>query len=225
VGLRPTAVVRLERALAHEVLLRHDIDGATRRWTGTRGAGTTAESRTPAPPEAVPADGTRRRRPQTPTSITETPPPPVTGRIADCSWSPCDAPDGVRTRRGGPDAMVATTRPDHLPERCRAVDRAVSVAVAPRRTTGSRRRADPGGRPAAESRNTPPDLGLDQRIYGREQEREAVRRDRSSTVHTLWTPMWNQSVRGSTTGHPPQCARRAGHPVSGPTGSDRDRMQ
>src|SRR5688572_20178058 len=78
VGLGPTAVVRLERALAHEVLLRHDIDGATRRWTGTRGAGTTAESRTPAPPEAVPADGTRRRRPQTPTSITETTPPPVT---------------------------------------------------------------------------------------------------------------------------------------------------
>src|ERR687889_2553112 len=28
VGLGPAAVVRLERALAHEVLLRHDIDGA-----------------------------------------------------------------------------------------------------------------------------------------------------------------------------------------------------
>src|SRR5688500_3778582 len=37
VGLRPTAVVRLERALAHEVLLRHDIDGA--HPVGGRGRG------------------------------------------------------------------------------------------------------------------------------------------------------------------------------------------
>src|ERR1700710_3192452 len=43
VGLRPSAVVRLERALAHEVLLRHDIGGRApaggrvhtgRRWSG-----------------------------------------------------------------------------------------------------------------------------------------------------------------------------------------------
>src|SRR5688500_10432615 len=53
VGLGPTAGVRLERTLAHEVLLRHDIDGA--HPVGGRGrgvTGTTAESRTPAPPEA-----------------------------------------------------------------------------------------------------------------------------------------------------------------------------
>src|SRR5690348_11333405 len=38
VGLRPSAVVRLERALAHEVLLRHDIgDSRVRRWAGARG--------------------------------------------------------------------------------------------------------------------------------------------------------------------------------------------
>src|ERR1700712_594297 len=39
VGLRPAAVVRLERALAHEVLLRHDIGGGTSRRGGGRGGG------------------------------------------------------------------------------------------------------------------------------------------------------------------------------------------
>src|SRR3954464_11306174 len=37
VGLGPAAVVRLERALAHEVLLRYDIGG--RSSTGGRGCG------------------------------------------------------------------------------------------------------------------------------------------------------------------------------------------
>src|SRR3712207_2983886 len=36
VGLGPAAVVRLERALAHEVLLRHDIDGVRHREASAR---------------------------------------------------------------------------------------------------------------------------------------------------------------------------------------------
>src|ERR671916_3245433 len=38
VGLRPSAVVRLERALAHEVLPLHDIGGAHPPVGGARGA-------------------------------------------------------------------------------------------------------------------------------------------------------------------------------------------
>src|SRR6185437_492747 len=37
VGLGPAAVVRLERALAHEVLLRRQRRSRTRRWADTRG--------------------------------------------------------------------------------------------------------------------------------------------------------------------------------------------
>src|SRR3712207_4515711 len=59
VGLRPAAVVRLERALAHEVLLLHDVDGACRRRAGTR-EGTGRRS-------GLSAAGARST--QTPTSI------------------------------------------------------------------------------------------------------------------------------------------------------------
>jgi hypothetical protein len=139
VGLRPTAVVRLERALAHEVLPLHDIDGVHPSVDGcTRGAGTTAAGRAPAPPEAGSADSTL--------------PAPSTdsdqhnrGTVAsggrpdpDRSWSP-RTPARARRHAGALLSGVWTTRRDAPLERCPAVDRAVSVAVAPRRTSGSRR--------------------------------------------------------------------------------------
>src|SRR5688500_7733289 len=59
VGLRPTAVVRLERALAHEVLPLHDIDGAHPSADGrTRGAGTTDDAARRCPRKLVPRTGT-----------------------------------------------------------------------------------------------------------------------------------------------------------------------
>src|SRR3954447_12756766 len=71
VGLRPPAVVRLERALAHEVLPLHDVDGAHPPVGGhaRRDGWNSAE---PAP------------RPQTPASIAEesrTPEGPVRRRL------------------------------------------------------------------------------------------------------------------------------------------------
>src|SRR5918911_559897 len=82
VGLGPTTVVRLERALAHEVLPLHDIGGRApaRRPARPGGAGTPPWRAPPAPPP---------------------------------------------------------TRPGTPPRRCRAVDKPVSVALAPRGTTGS----------------------------------------------------------------------------------------
>src|SRR3954453_1543701 len=53
VGLGPATVVRLERALAHEVLLRHAVGGVPPPVGGrTRGDWTAASSRPPAHPEA-----------------------------------------------------------------------------------------------------------------------------------------------------------------------------
>jgi hypothetical protein len=150
----------------------------------------------------------------------------VGGRIADRPWSPRATPEGVRTRRGGPDRPTASTRPDHLPERCRAVDGAVSVAVAPRRTTGSRRRADPGGRPTSVPRHTPFDPCLYQRICrsspgaGGCAARPIV--DRAHPVDTDVEPVCPWIHNGAPAA---VRANRAGHPSSGPTGSDRDRKQ
>src|SRR3954453_11371245 len=74
VGLGPSAVVRLERALAHEVLLRHDIGGGTpaggracagRRWAGADAAPVAPGSwflrMEPAPSGGAPAHEERGR--------------------------------------------------------------------------------------------------------------------------------------------------------------------
>src|SRR5215211_4432897 len=82
VGLGPAAVVRLERALAHEVLPLHDIGGAPPPAGGrARGGRKGDRSRTPGNPGSLflrpgPARVDRR----TPASITEETPEPVPGR-------------------------------------------------------------------------------------------------------------------------------------------------
>jgi hypothetical protein len=148
VGLRPSAVVRLERALAHEVLPLHDIGGAHppvggcargdrdgRRRAASRRPRklVTAERNTRSPPARSCREGGEggRYRPQTPASITEKRPSPKTGRIPTA-----DGPPGTPAGGGG---TPEPTRPGASQQRCRAVDEAVSVAVAPRRTSGSRR--------------------------------------------------------------------------------------
>jgi hypothetical protein len=153
VGLRPTTVVRLERALAHEVLPLHDIGGAHppvggcarggRGWTascrppGDPGSWSLRTERTATSPGRSSQDSSSdtghdgRTRPQTSTSITEETLRPATGRIPTAHGPPARCP----RKDGTPEP----TRPGDLPDRCRAVDRAVSVAVAPRRTSGSRR--------------------------------------------------------------------------------------
>src|SRR4051794_37836693 len=67
VGLGPAAVVRLERALAHGVLLLHDIGGAPPPGGGGAG-GTPANGGkpTPVPPELVTPRGGIRRIPALP---------------------------------------------------------------------------------------------------------------------------------------------------------------
>src|SRR3954453_9698478 len=65
---------------------------------------------------------------------------PKTGRNATADGSP-----GTGRRRGG---TPEPTRPGESQHRCRAVDEAVSVAVAPRRTSGSRRAGRPRRAPA-----------------------------------------------------------------------------
>jgi hypothetical protein len=168
VGLRPSAVVRLERALAHEVLLLHDIGGAHppvgghaggldgRRCAASRRPGSwslrSGTSRSP-PAQSCRADGEAgRNRPQTPASITEETLVPKTGRIATT-----DGPPGRPLAGGG---TPQPTRPGGSTERCRAVDGAVSVAVAPRRTSGSRRVGRP--RRSADRRilRSPAETGL-----------------------------------------------------------------
>src|SRR5215218_431030 len=88
VGLGPTAVVRLERALAHEVLPLHGVDGCAsaggRAHAGRPGR--TARCRAPVLPEAGHCEA-GRSRPQTPTSIAEDGPPPVGRADPDRSWS------------------------------------------------------------------------------------------------------------------------------------------
>jgi hypothetical protein len=146
VGLRPSAVVRLERALAHEVLPLHDIGGAHPPVGGhARGAGRQdavlrrprkllLRNGTPRFPSAQPncTDGEGgRNRPQTRPSITEEEPEPEAGRTATTHGPPGRPPSGGGTPE--------PTRPRESASRCRAVDEAVSVAVAPRRASGSRR--------------------------------------------------------------------------------------
>src|SRR5215203_1294989 len=76
-----------------------------------------------------------RNRPQTPASITEKRPAPKTGRIPTADGPPATPPE-----EGG---TPEPTRPGASQHRCRAVDEAVSVVVAPRRTSGSRRAGRP----------------------------------------------------------------------------------
>jgi hypothetical protein len=133
VGLGPTTGVRLERALAHEVLPLHDIDGAHPPVSGCTGRPERVAGRRT--PENRAAGHCVRNRPQTPASITEDRLIPATGRMPTTHVPP-----------PGPGAGGGTPSPTRLrgaPARCRAVDGAVSVAVAPHRTSGSRR----GGRP------------------------------------------------------------------------------
>ena len=109
VGLGPTAVVRLERALAHEVLPLHDIDGAHppvggrargadgRRSRVPRPGSWSLRSRTPAPPgSCVLRERRRRSEPSTDSGQHNrgTRRRPAAGRIADRPWSP-------RRRSGG----------------------------------------------------------------------------------------------------------------------------
>src|SRR3712207_1607110 len=109
VGLRPSAVVRLERALAHEVLPLHDIGGAhppvggcargdrdRRRRAASRRTPEAGHCGTvrPRPPPARPGRTCGvggRNRPQTPASIAEETPGPVTGRIATSDGPPAVA--------------------------------------------------------------------------------------------------------------------------------------
>ena len=149
VGLGPPAVVRLERALAHEVLPLHDIDGAhpsaDERARGSRcGRRIAAVPRSPR--KLVPVERTEHRF--------------ALRRAGRASRSSTDSDQHNRGRRaaGGPvgsrppmvhptASRTGTTRRGRWPatrpagpgDRCRSVDKAVSVAVAPRRTSGSRR--------------------------------------------------------------------------------------
>src|SRR3954469_12805795 len=83
VGLGPAAVVRLERALAHEVLPLHDIGGAHPpaggRARGGREDGGAASPGTPEAGSCGPAQHRDGRR--TPASITEERPEPVPGHV------------------------------------------------------------------------------------------------------------------------------------------------
>ena len=129
VGLGPATVVRLERALAHEVLPLHDIDGAHPPVDGyaRRDRCTPEPTRTGQAEQAGPStDSDQHNRGR-----------PTTGEPGG------SRPLMVHPARSGPSATrrtrCSTTRPAAPGHRCRAVDEAVSVAVAPRRTSGSRR--------------------------------------------------------------------------------------
>src|SRR4051794_41846973 len=74
VGLGPAAVVRLERALAHEVLLRHDIGGGgPPGGGGARGGGAGGGG---AAPPGAPRGGPAGGRPPPPPPPGGPPPPP-----------------------------------------------------------------------------------------------------------------------------------------------------
>jgi hypothetical protein len=123
VRLRPPAVVRLERALAHEVLLRHDIGGRAPTGGWIRAgfpSGDGANAGPVAPGSWSLRAAARGRCPQTPTSIAEERPRPVTGT-------------GGRNPGGWPhaDSPACTTRP------LRRVRHAGNAA--PRRAGTSRR--------------------------------------------------------------------------------------
>src|SRR5215218_9590340 len=175
VGLGPSAVVRLERALAHEVLLLHGIGGAHPPVGGRARASDVRQLPYPdhpgswslRPDHRAPRPRRRaarttkggRNRPQTPPSITEEALQPGTGRIATTNGPPgrCSAGGGT----------PEPTRPGESKDRCRAVDGTVSVAVAPRRTSGSRRAGRPRRspdrrtvRPSARTRSRPAEMPI-----------------------------------------------------------------
>ena len=204
VGLGPTAVVRLERALAHEVLPLHDIDGA-HPPVGGRARGDrrrTATCRAPATPEAGHCGRTRtaptctgvRRagwRPEPSTDSSQHNRGTRGGRRPGGSRPPMVHPaaPGERGRRhaGRRRARSAVDR-----ERCRAVDGAVSVAVAPRRTSGSRRVGRPRRSPDRRIARSPARTGLrpaEMPIGARAGAEPGS--DPSPAVHSLWTPVWN----------------------------------
>jgi hypothetical protein len=168
VGLGPATVVRLERALAHEVLPLHD-----RRCAPPVGgrAGCRQMQRAPHPglPKLVPRTSLpqprrtqrghgSRIRPRTRDSIAEECQSPAAGRIPTTH-------DDRRVPIVG-DGTPPPTRPDGGARRCRAVDGAVSVAVAPHRTTGSRSAGRPHGHPTPVAPVTPENGALTSRDAG-----------------------------------------------------------
>src|SRR3954452_19680801 len=129
VGLGPATVVRLERALAHEVLPLHDIDGAHPPVDGHARRdrcepGPTCAGQGERAGTSTDSDQHNRGRPTTGEPVGSRPP------MVHPAGS---TPSGTRR------SWSSATRPKVPGHRCRAVDEAVSVAVAPRRTTGSRR--------------------------------------------------------------------------------------
>jgi hypothetical protein len=159
VRLGPPAVVRLERALAHEVLPLDDIDGAhpsaDEHAGGTGANGSQAAA--PVPRKLVPAGRRAHRAPCTGQGGRAEPAADSDqhsrGRAVggaqpdpDRPWSM--PPVGRPRRRAavGPlhlGRRLAGRSVAVLRDRCPAVDEAVSVAVAPRRTSGSRRAGRP----------------------------------------------------------------------------------
>src|SRR6476469_5147897 len=95
VVLRPTAVVRLERALAHEVLPLHDIGGAHPPVGGCARGGERPWAAPRWPRKLVTADA---QRPQTPASITEETRRPTAGHVPTAHGPPGRA----RCVRGAP---------------------------------------------------------------------------------------------------------------------------
>ena len=169
VGLGPAAVVRLERALAHEVLPLHDIDGAhppvDGRARGSRRGRRTAAA--PVPPEAgscgpdrdtgTPARaGERRNRPQTPTSIAEDGRPPVPGRIPTAHGPPGGGRARVTTRRTRL-AVDAPWTPAIVAGLWTGLLASPSLRVG---RQGHGAWADPVGQPTAVQPDLPPDNGL-----------------------------------------------------------------
>jgi len=220
VGLGPAAVVRLERALAHEVLLRHDIGGRVPAGGRTRaGCRWGRRGRRPGDPrKLVPAAGSdlpARRLALGARTLTARNPSTDsdqhsrgrerTGGAPGRDSSACIRRPRPTLRRAGERAVP--TRRESAPDRCRAVDRAVSVAVAPRRASGFRRAGRPRRRIAAPSTTSRARQGSDQRRRVVPVPQRAGRRRWRSAVHSLWTLMWNACVWASTAGGPrPGCA-------------------
>jgi hypothetical protein len=104
-----------------------------------------------------------------------------------------DGDAGCAARRSG----RPTTRPGRRPDRCRAVDGAVSVAVAPRRASGFRRAGRPVGIPDRRTTVPRPQQGSDQRGCTAGQRARA----RGSVCRRQCTPCGHWCGT-STSGHP-----------------------
>ena len=163
--------------------------------------------RAPGHEHARGADGDgRSRTPVAPGSCSEP------GRTAACTAGPAaDSAQhsrGTTTPGGRPDPTgqappqgprtAGPTRRDVPPGRCRAVDRAVSVAVVPRRTTGFRRGGDPAGHPVGTSSARPLPSALTSEDVPHDAGRRSTGRRGWPGVHSLWTPVWNRCVQAST---------------------------